>query len=120
MLPSTRSQVMDDANKTRPGRQAAVANLRMYAWWPDMLKGTERLSQEARSVKKTIPGKTVSKWPKLRAWKKIHMDWAHIREQVSFLFVFEKQKAARLKHSRPKVTELLEGSRSACQSIYTI
>ena len=82
--------IMEDVQKTHPGRQATETVLRTVAWWPGMSQDVEQLvSCENCQKNRPLLEKTVSKWPEADVWEQIYMAWATMKEQGNIFVVVD-------------------------------
>ena len=62
----------------RIAKRSALLTLRMYVWWPDMR--VERFVSRCEICQKNYCWETVSKWPEVRAWKKLRSSFERLRK----------------------------------------
>ena len=72
-----RPMLMAKVHETHPDKSATETSVRMMAWWPGISHDVLRYVSKCKECQENRPslGKTVSTWPEVEVWERLHMDW---------------------------------------------
>ena len=79
------------AKKIHPGKNATEASVRMIAWWPGITQDVQHFVSKCKNCQMNRPSlvKTVSTWPEVDVWERLHMDWGYVKDQGNMLVIVD-------------------------------